>query len=102
MSPSRPTRFRALSALSALSARSSARSSALSSGHSSGRWSGLIAGVMTAALAVGQALAQTELRPPKITENPSSPRVWMYAVLLLIVAAVIFAASLKPKRTHQD
>lgn len=48
------------------------------------------------------AWAQSELRPPKITENPSSPKFWMYAVLVLILAAVVFAASFKPKRTHQD
>lgn len=58
--------------------------------------------VVTLAMAAAPALAQSDLRPPKISESPSSPRFWMYAVFTLLVAAVVFASSLKPKRGHQD
>ncbi|MFK7882659.1 MAG: hypothetical protein AB8F26_00560 [Phycisphaerales bacterium] len=54
------------------------------------------------AMSSASAIAQSELRPPKITESPSSPKFWMFAVFGLLVAAVVFAGSLKPKRTHQD
>ena len=54
------------------------------------------------AMTAGSALAQSELRPPTIRESPASPRIWMYVVFVLLLAVVIFAASLKPKRTHQD
>ncbi len=57
---------------------------------------------MTALPAVAQTLAQSELRPPRMTESPSSPKIWMYALLILLLSAVVFAASLKSKRTHQD
>ncbi len=56
----------------------------------------------TLAMSALPALAQSELRPPRITESPSSPKYWMYALFLLLLAAVVFAASLKSKRTHQD
>ena len=58
--------------------------------------------LMTLALAAATAAAQSDLRPPKITQNPSSPTIWMFVVAILLLAAVIFASSLKPKRTHQD
>jgi hypothetical protein len=48
------------------------------------------------------AIAQDELRLPRIEEPPTAPRIWMYALTLLLLAAIIFAASFKSKRTHQD
>jgi len=57
---------------------------------------------MTALPALAQAAAPSELRPPRITESPSSPKIWMYVVFVLLLSAVVFAASLKSKRTHQD
>ncbi|RMH27469.1 MAG: hypothetical protein D6692_07620 [Planctomycetota bacterium] len=62
----------------------------------------LPAALMTLAMTAATAAAQSDLRPPKITQNPSSPKIWMFAVAILLLAAVIFASSLKPKRTHQD
>ena len=46
--------------------------------------------------------AQDELRPPKTTEEPSSPKYLILFVAVLLVAGVVFVASLKSKRTHQD
>jgi hypothetical protein len=58
----------------------------------------------TLAMAALPALAQadSELRPPRITESPSSPKYWMYALFILLLAVVVVAASLKSKRGHQD
>jgi hypothetical protein len=55
---------------------------------------------MTALPALAQ--AESDLRPPRITESPSSPKIWMYTLFILLLAGVVFAASLKSKRTHQD
>ena len=49
-----------------------------------------------------QAQAQAELRPPTTREDPIAPKVMVYLVGLLLVAGVVFAATLKSKRTHQD
>jgi len=54
------------------------------------------------AMAALPAFAQSDLRPPRITESPASPKYWMYALFILLLAAVVFAASLKSKRDHQD
>ncbi len=62
----------------------------------------LPAALMMLAMTAATAAAQSDLRPPKITQNPSSPKIWMFAVAILLLAAVVFASSLKPKRTHQD
>ncbi len=49
------------------------------------------------------ALAQdAPLRPPKVTNPPSAPKILVYLVLALLVGGVIFAATLKCKRTHLD
>ena len=65
-----------------------------------------IARHLTAILALATlaptALAQEALRLPRIDESPTSPRMWMYAIFLLLLAVIVFAASLKSKRTHQD
>ncbi len=50
----------------------------------------------------GSALAQDAPRLPRIDETPAAPTFWMYAVAVLLLGAVVFAASLKSKRTHQD
>lgn len=62
---------------------------------------GAIAGFALAASAL-PALAQDELRLPRIEEPPTAPRIWMYAVTILLLVVIIFAASFKSKRTHQD
>ena len=50
------------------------------------------------------ALAQEDapLRPPKVTDPPVAPKIIVYLVLALLVGGVIFAATLKSKRSHQD
>ncbi len=63
-------------------------------------WAIAVGMAPTAALA--QTLAQSELRPPRMTESPGSPKIWMYVLLILLLSGVVFAASLKSKRTHQD
>lgn len=56
--------------------------------------------MMSVSASVAQ--AQDELRPPKTTEEPSSPKYLILFVAVLLVAGVVFAASLRSKRTHQD
>ncbi len=46
--------------------------------------------------------AQEALSPPTTREDPIAPKVMVYFVGLLLVAGVVFAATLKSKRTHQD
>lgn len=41
-------------------------------------------------------------RLPRITDSPTAPVFWMYALAVLLLGAVVFAASLKSKRGHQD
>ncbi len=41
-------------------------------------------------------------RPPKVTEAPTAPKVMMYLVVVLLVAGVVFASTMKVKRGHQD
>lgn len=71
-----------------------------------GRTSTFTARAMLAASALAAsalpALAQDELRLPRIEEPPTAPKIWMYAVTILLLAAIVFAASFKSKRTHQD
>lgn len=57
--------------------------------------------VVAAAGSIAQA-QDSELRAPRIDEAPKAPIVGTYGALLLSVSALVFAASLKPKRTHQD
>lgn len=46
--------------------------------------------------------AQEALSPPTTREDPIAPKVMVYFVGLLLVAGVVFAATLKSKRSHQD
>ncbi|MCC5822798.1 MAG: hypothetical protein LAT64_05275 [Phycisphaerales bacterium] len=64
------------------------------------RISRLAAWAITLGMASAPVLAGPRL--PRITEAPSGPRFWMYAVFVLLLAGVVFAASLKSKRGHQD
>jgi hypothetical protein len=48
------------------------------------------------------AMAQDQLRPPKTTEQPSGPKYVIFGVAVLLTAMIVFAATLKSKRTHQD
>ena len=53
-------------------------------------------------VSTGIARAQDELRPPKTQDEPSSPVYVVMVIAVLLVGAVVFAASLRSKRTHQD
>ena len=53
-------------------------------------------------VSTGIARAQDQLSPPKTREEPSSPVYVVMIIAVLLVAAVVFAASLRSKRTHQD
>ncbi len=53
-------------------------------------------------VSTGVARAQEELRPPKTQDEPSSPVYVVMVIAVLLVGAVVFAASLRSKRTHQD
>lgn len=61
-------------------------------------------GMGAAALMSTAALAQdTEaLRPPKVSDPPSAPKILVFLLVVLLTGAVIFAATLKTKRGHQD
>lgn len=61
-----------------------------------------LAASAAALFVTGPALAQDAPRLPRIDNTPAAPTFWMYAVAVLLLAAVVFAASLKSKRTHQD
>lgn len=56
------------------------------------------------ALSCCSALAQeTEaLRPPRVSDPPSAPKIMVFLLVVLLTAGVIFAATLKSKRGHQD
>ena len=47
-------------------------------------------------------MAQDAIRPPRTTEEPSSPKIVVYLIAVLLLAGVVFASSLRSKRTHQD
>ncbi len=66
------------------------------------RLASLLAPAVVLAMSAATAAAQSELRPPTIKQESSGPKFMMYIVGVLLIAAVVFAASLKPKRTHQD
>ncbi len=48
------------------------------------------------------AMAQDDLRPPKSDQALSSPKVLTMIVAILLAGAVIFVATYRSKRTHQD
>lgn len=55
------------------------------------------------ALLASPVLAQGEpLRPPRTTEPPSGPKYLVIFVALLLLGGVVFAATLRSKRGHQD
>lgn len=56
------------------------------------------------ALSSSSALAQSTetLRPPRVADPPSAPKVMVFLLVVLLTGAVIFAATLKSKRGHQD
>lgn len=58
--------------------------------------------VVMVSLSSTLAIAQDALRPPKTTEPASGPKYIIYGVAVLLTAAVVFAATLKSKRSHQD
>lgn len=66
------------------------------------RTAGILTALIALAAAAPTALAQEALRLPRIDESPTAPRLWMYALFLLLLAVIVFASSLKSKRTHQD
>lgn len=66
------------------------------------RLTAALTALLALAASAPTAMAQEALRLPRIDESPTAPRIWMYAVFLLLLAAIVFAASLKSKRTHQD
>lgn len=66
------------------------------------RISRLAAWAITLGAGVAGASAQEGPRLPRITESPTAPVFWMYAIAVLLLGAVVFAASLKSKRGHQD
>ncbi len=63
--------------------------------------SGLMSGLV--ALLASPAMAQNEpLRPPRTTDPPSGPKYLVIFVAVLLLAGVVFAATLRSKRGHQD
>jgi hypothetical protein len=62
-----------------------------------------LSGVFALGLMQCAAIAQdSPLRPPKVTEGTNAPKIIVYLVLVLLIAGVIFAASMKCKRSHLD
>lgn len=61
----------------------------------------VIAGLMMAMCSPVWAQAE-ELKPPKASESPSSPKYLMMGLLLVIFGGVVVAVTLKSKRGHQD
>lgn len=48
------------------------------------------------------AFGQDALRPPKTDTPASGPKYLVYLVAILLLAGVVFAVTLKTKRSHQD
>lgn len=62
----------------------------------------VVAPIAAIAMTAATAAAQSDLRPPTIKQESGGLNIMSYVVAGLLIAAVVFAASLKPKRTHQD
>ncbi len=59
--------------------------------------------VLMLALSAGAAMAQdTTLRPPTTKTPPSGPKFIVMGVAILLTGLVVFVATLKSKRGHQD
>lgn len=59
--------------------------------------------MMALSIGAADALAQDEpLRPPTTTSVPSSPKFIVLGVAVLLLGLVVFVATLKSKRGHQD
>ena len=71
-----------------------------------GGWASSVSGLilmLTVSLMSSPVMAQQQaIRPPQTREDPVAPKFMIYLVALLLVAGVVFAATLKSKRTHQD
>jgi hypothetical protein len=46
--------------------------------------------------------AAEPLRPPRVGDAPSSPKFLVMGVIVVLVALVVIAVTLKTKRGHQD
>ncbi|MHA7814369.1 MAG: hypothetical protein ACX94C_13380 [Phycisphaerales bacterium] len=54
-------------------------------------------------LSASPVLAQDDpLRPPTTSEEPSSPKYIVLVIAVLLTGLVVFVATLKSKRGHQD
>lgn len=63
----------------------------------------VIAALMMLMISAGDVLAQDDaLRPPTTSNVPSSPKFIVMGVALLLTLVVVFVATLKTKRGHQD
>lgn len=58
---------------------------------------------LLASISASPVLAQDEpLRPPTTRDAPSAPKYIVLAIALLLAGLVVFVATLKSKRGHQD
>lgn len=63
----------------------------------------MVVALMVLTIGVGDVLAQDDaLRPPTTQDPPSSPKFIVMGVALLLTGLVVFVATLKTKRGHQD
>jgi len=65
-------------------------------------WAPLAAGLLLWASPVLAQEAGEPLRPPTTSEPPSGPKFVVIGIAVVLLAGVIFAATLKSKRGHQD
>lgn len=64
---------------------------------------GVVLMTLLLSLSTSRVLAQDEpLRPPTTSDPPSGPKFIVLGVVVLMVGLVIFVATLKSKRGHQD
>lgn len=58
--------------------------------------------MLIASMAAPLLAQEGELRLPRIDEAPAAPVFRTFILLFLLIGLLVFAATLKPKRTHQD
>ena len=58
--------------------------------------------VMLVSFSSMPAFGQEALRPPKTDTPASGPKYLIYFIAILLLAGVVFAVTLKTKRSHQD